>query len=947
MKKLYLIILFVILVIISINIIVFYKFKRDIIDYQKSVITEQVILCGSQVERTITSYENDLTRILFSNMHQIPEIFYNGKVFKTVSTNLQSLYSKNRELISNISVYDNKNSYLGIYMKDNDELVIDTFPRQLNNDLQSKDIIIKQKGYYLSYFPFFKNNVLTGNVVVEINLEKYLNSIFSLFKLKGLQWQWLASSNNQVMMCNFPDSITIQDTEKISKSINSEENFVLEHYYTDMSGRKRLILSAVYPLNVLNNDLGIVFTIEAGQLNHVFLRNNFILIMCSLLVMILLLVYIIYSSDLERRKYEKKSSDLLSLKMIVEHFPVGIMIIDSLGTIKNINRTGQKMLFLEKDDDITGNVLASQLLISNKFLLKDQITTPFDSSHFIHYEKDGNEIVIYRKDIKAQIAGEELIISALIDVSSLEKSRKQEAAANNAKSDFLTTMSHEIRTPMNGIISMTENLLKGNLNETQKEQVKIIKRSSDLLLNIINDILDFSKIEAGKMMIEEIPFNLTEEISFTIDLFKAQAEEKSLEILANIHANVPDLLIGDPLRLRQVISNLINNAIKFTYEGRIIVGVSVLERDNKFLNLLFSVEDTGIGIPIENQKKIFTGHEQGKNSVSREFEGSGLGMAISKQLVELMNGEIWVESPVSSSKVDKFPGTKFSFTIELHSDERLKKKSDYSNIHQYIQISVLILTRVKDADDTIHRLLDQFGINYVLKTYDDTTIDSIIFHLEQKRDFYQLIFLLDKPECDGFSMAYQLKESKLSEQFPIVMISSNDRSGNYVRSKSLGIDYYLIQPFESNEVYRIIRETFPFLNKQKGISQLVNKIRDNIKILVADDNIINQHITQSIFKHLGFEIDLARNGNEAIEMVGFKAYDIIFMDILMPEMDGITATAEIRRKGFTTPIIAITASDESDRKVEAFAAGMNDFITKPIRLESIKQLLIKLFSERV
>lgn len=947
MKKLYLIIILAIVAVVSINLYFFFKFRKGIIDYQKSVISEQVMLCGSQIEKVISSYENELTRILFKNFQQFPDIFTNDRVFRVISNDLEGLYSKNRDLISNISVYDNKDAYLGIYLKDNDELVIDTFPRQFYNELQSKDIIVNSKGYYISYFPFFSENELTGNVVVEINLEKYLNSIFSLFRLQGLQWQWLAGSNNQVMMCNFPDSIHIKDLEKISAAIVSEEELVLEHYYIDSENSERLIISAVYPLNVLNNDLGIVFTIEAGKLNTVFLRQNLILIMSSLLVMIILIgVLFRYIND-EKHRQVKRAADLLSLKMIVEHFPVGIMIIDSRGTIQNINRTGQKMLFLEKDDDITGSKLASQFLVSNKYLLKDGINAPFDSTHFIHYEKDGNEIVIYRKDIKAQIAGEELTISALIDVSPLEKSRKQEAAANTAKSDFLAKMSHEIRTPMNGIIGMTENLLRGKLSESQKEQVAIIKRSSDLLLNIINDILDFSKIEAGKMMLEEIPFNLTDEISFSISIFKSLAEEKGLELQTNIHPDVPDRLIGDPLRLRQVLSNLINNAIKFTHEGKIVIGVGLMDRYNSSINLLFYVEDTGIGIPRENLKKIFGSYEQGSDSVSRKYGGTGLGMAISKQLVELMNGQIWVESPSTIFKSSKFPGSKFSFTIELHSNEKLVKNFDMSHIQKYHQISALILTKVKDEDDTVHRLLDRFGINYSFRTYEENSIDSAVFHIEQKKDFYHLIILMDKPYHDGFSMARQLKESKLSELFPVIMISSNDIPGNYVKAKSLSIDYYLIQPFESNEIYNIIRENFTGVDDHAGVAPQINKIRSRLQILVAEDNIINQRVTQSIFKHLGFEIDIARNGVEAVKMFTEKAYDIIFMDLLMPDMDGITATKLIREKSMNIPIVAITASDESQKKTEAFAAGVNDYLTKPIKVEAIKEILIKWFSESI
>ncbi len=947
MKNLYLAIVLAVLSVVCLNVVFFMKFKRNIIDYQKALVAEQVGLCGSHIEKTIASYENDLTRIIFANIQKMPDIFTNDRVFKDISLNLQGLYSKNRDLISNISVYDNKDSYLGIYLKDNDELVIDSFPRQSNNELRSKDIIIKQKGYYLSYFPFYKNNELNGNIVVEINLERYLNSIFSLFRLKGLQWQWVVSSDNQVMLCNFPDTVLIKDMETITASIDSEEEMVLEHYYSDSEDSDQLIISAVYPLNVLNNDLGVVFTIEAGKLNTVFFRENFILISLSLLVMIVIVMFLVHKMNNERMKQDKRSSDLLSLKMIVEHFPVGIMIIDPLGTIKNINRTGQKMLFLEKDDDITGSKLASQFMVSNKYLLKDGINAPFDSSHFIHYEKDGNEIVIYRKDIKAQIAGEELTISALIDVSALEKSRKQEAAANSAKSDFLAKMSNEIRTPMNGIIDMTELLSADSLTEKQKEQVQFIRRSSDLLLNIINDVLDFSKIEGGKMMLEEIPFNLAEEIGFCISLFKNSADEKGLEIQTNIDSDIPDRLVGDPLRLRQVISNLISNAIKFTEEGKITIGVVLAERHNLALSLLFSVEDTGIGVSKGDSKKIFGNFAQAKSSESRRDKGTGLGMVISKQLVELMNGQIWVESPVSDSKNTRFPGAKFSFTVEVHSNEPLKKKFDFTYIKQYLQVSALILTQVKDDHDTIHRLLDRFGINYDFRVYDENTIDSAIFHVEQKRNLYQMIIVMDKPGYDGFTMAHHLKESKLYEHFPVIMISSNDQPGNYVRSRSLGIDHYLIQPFESNEVYRIVKEYFPGLKDNGGVAKQVVKIRSRIAILFADDNIINQRLTQSAFKHLGFEIDIAKNGAEAVEMATSKHYDLVFMDIFMPEMDGITAASILREKGLKMPIIAITGADEAEKKEEAKAAGMNDFILKPIRLESIKELLIRWFSEKI
>jgi CheY-like chemotaxis protein len=230
--------------------------------------------------------------------------------------------------------------------------------------------------------------------------------------------------------------------------------------------------------------------------------------------------------------------------------------------------------------------------------------------------------------------------------------------------------------------------------------------------------------------------------------------------------------------------------------------------------------------------------------------------------------------------------------------------------------------------------------------YNDTDIDSVIFHLEQKKELYQMLVIMDKSQNEGFTIARHLKDKRLSEYFLIVMVSSNNQQGNYQKCKALGIDYYLIQPYESIEFYNIIRNTFFNIKQSIDLTNLLNKIRTDLQILVAEDNLINQRITQNIFKHLGYEVDIAKNGIEVVEMVTNNSYDIIFMDLLMPEMNGIEATREIRKKwGDKIPIIAVTAVENEDRKQEALEAGMNGYVMKPVKVESIKQILLKWFSQ--
>ena len=909
------------------------------------ILFTQTQLCGEHIEKTISNYENELNRIIYYNSKNLHMIFSNEKIMSEVITNLKSFYSKHRNLLSNISIYDNSNNYLGLYIKENDEFVVDTFSRQRENVLYEKQLIKKQDDKYLTSFPFFKENELVGNIVAEINFHRYLSSVFNFFYIMDIQWQWLANTNAEILYSNREGFTSVSLIDSITSGIINENEGSLNHYNYESSGRKKL-LSSYYPLFILNRDLCIVFSMDTDENLTKFSNMYLFLVAVNLLLFTLLFFYILVLYIKQIKKGDSLSSNLLTQRMIIEHFPVGIMILDKNGIIRNINLTGQKMLFLDTDQGLIGKSFNDQFLISNKYLLKEGINLPFDSNHFILYERDGNEVVIYRKEITTYIAGDELTISALIDVSPFEKSRKQEVAANMSKSDFLAKMSHEIRTPMNGIIGMTESLLRSNIPEEQKEQAIIIKKSSALLMNVINDILDFSKIEAGKMMLEEIPFNLNEEINLIIELFKPLANEKDIALLTAIKPNVPAKLIGDPFRLRQVLSNLLSNAIKFTEKGKVILSIELIENYNSTIVLMFSVEDTGIGIAKENINKIFDRYEQVRQPKSKQYGGSGLGMSIARQLVEMMNGEIWVESPANISEDTEYPGSRISFTIETHSNEKLSKKFDFSSFTRYQQLTALILSKNKSETDQVQTILDSFGINFVHLDYEEMHIDSVLFHLEQKRDLYQIIVISDKDGC-GFHMANLLKDKKYSDQYLIIFATSNDKQGNYLKARNFGIDYYLIQPHESNEVFKILQTNFQNIKEEKSMSTIIDQIRPGLKILIADDNLINQRVTQTIFKHLGYEIDIASNGAEAVKMIEEDVYDIVFMDLLMPVMDGYTAVREIRKTNKTIPVIAMSAAEEQSSQDEAFSSGVNDFLVKPIKVEVIKQMLIKWFLEKI
>jgi len=928
------------------NVFSFININKRFVSFLSSSIEQQVMLCGTYMESQLESFENDLNRLLFE--YEFSYIFSDNGELEKSKQSLQVFYSKYRDLITNIFIFDNNRNYFGLYINDRDQFVVDTFSRQRQQLLSPRDMVEMKDGNYLYHYPYFQEDKVSGNIIVEIDFNKFAKKVFSFYPIgRTISYQWILNEKGEILSRDFPKNMEVESIKVIADSIAMYSFGLLNHAIVDSTQSKSRVYSAYFPLSIFNESLGIVFTVKQANFNRYFVRQNLLVSILAFLIANALIIYLLLVIGKRTRTQEKLMLSEIVFRQIIENFPAGIMILDSDNIIRNINSAAKRMMFMNEEDDLIGKDYSKQFLLSNKYLLSDNIDS-LDSVDYLYYEKEGIETVIFRKEQNTRIGGENLKLIALIDVSPMERSRKREMAANRAKSDFLASMSHEIRTPMNGIIGMVENLLETKLTKTTEEKVQIIKKSSDLMMTIINDILDFSKIEAGKMMLEEIPFQLREEISLVQELFKPLAEEKGLLLESNLVTDVPDKLIGDPFRLRQVISNLVSNAIKFTEKGKIQIGVELLENVKGRLQLLFYIEDTGIGIPEEKIGSIFGSYAQSAGSVSRRFGGTGLGTAISKQLVELMNGEIWVESPSRISTSDIAPGSRFSFTIEVYSNEKIEKIYSTEKIHNLNQLTALFLTKESDPEkNTINKLLHQFGINLATKIYQDSTVDAVVHHLSVKRELYNLLIIADRNNLDGFAIAGRLKEEGLMELFPVIMVCSNDQPGNYKISKKLGIDHYLIDPVESKEVYDIIRETFPGIQDQAGITQLLNTLPNELKILMAEDNLINQKVAQSIFKNIGYEIDLVSNGAEALEKVQENTYDIVFMDLFMPELDGFEATIQIRKKGIKVPIIAMSADSDDERKAEAINAGMDDYLYKPAKVEAVKQLLMKRFSKNV
>jgi len=651
----------------------------------------------------------------------------------------------------------------------------------------------------------------------------------------------------------------------------------------------------------------------------------------------------------DRRQAEKSLQERTTfLDSLIKNAPIGIVAIGNNDAVQMCNPAFER-LFRYRQKDIGGRQLYP-------LLSAPEINAEIDTNRARLVQGQLTRVVSRRKrsdgtlvDVEAyavpliidgKMTGAVLLYQDITERKRAEEAllRAKEAAetANRSKSEFLANMSHEIRTPMNGIIGMTELALDTDLTGEQREYLGMVKSSADSLLTLINEILDFSKIEAGKLEFEQIDFPFQQSLAETVKVLGMRAHQKGLELAWRVGPGVPEYLKGDANRLRQILVNLVGNAVKFTERGEIVVEVEKESEDNSGIVLHFRVRDTGIGIPEEKQSMIFEAFTQADSSASRKYGGTGLGLAITTRLVDLMGGRIWLDS-------ERGKGSTFHFTIRFGFADDVVEELHGADPEALMNLSVLIVDDNRTNRVGMVEMLSRWGMRPEAVDSGEAALQALEKARERSRPFELVITDMQMPEMDGLQMIAKVRQYAAFRDLPVIMLSSSVHPDEVRCARGLAISAYLTKPIQPSELLdamvAAIKPAAAAGVSTRNQETPVAKGGATMNIVLAEDNAVNKKLATALLEKHGHKVYSAENGREALALLERQVADVVLMDLQMPVMDGFEAIHEIRakeqRSGGHLPIVALTAHAMQGDRERCLEAGADDYVSKPIRVAEL------------
>ncbi len=931
MKKISLAAYSAFLLLMLITAILYVSLFRNQIEYSNKILDRQVLIVGSDIDNTSMYILSDLNEIDFSN--DIPQFFTDPVVNERAREKMKLYYSRYEDIIVGLMLNNNLGDVYTLFKDEERNTWLDGSYRAQNvPTIYSKERLEKDRDRYRYYLPVLSHGEVLGNLIITLDFNRYFSRMFAKYNLEQYQWQWVVNDTGTIIFDNHMGEASYSQLKKITDELDKGNSGRLTHNI-DSGGEAREILSSFYPVNILGLDFGLVFSAPTDFFRKYIVRNLLLLsILTILTILFIIFLFRRYTMDQARKMKETGDSEK-ALLSIIEQMPAGIIIYNSAREIIRANRQAALLFSYESEEEMTGKLVPD--LSRNEY--ETGKPDEYSQGKVIRLPGADGDLIVFMNSIPLKYLGDDVTLEVLINVTSLESARRQEADANIAKSELLARMSFEIRTPLNGIIGMTEMLNRADLPEESKEVARLLRRSADLLLTIINDIFDVSKMETGKMILDEIPFRLREEVAYCINLVKRQNPEALVRFVSNVDQAVPENLIGDPYRLRQVIANLLNNSLAGTLTGEIKVECCVRKSSGNQYTLEFTVADTGNTYTKSELKRLFGDYITTLTERSEWAEDLKLGPVLARQLTELMGGELAAVSPAGKDSSGRERGLKVTFTINVHLNERIAKNLDLSRFTDIRDIRTLAITGTQGRDDDFLSIVHRLGLPVSVTSFQKHTVSQIRTSLGNEQSRYSLLILFDEPDTDGFEAAKALMDAGLTGEHIVLMFTSRDPKGHYARCVDLGIDHLLVKPFATEDLLNVLKDHFPALSHNPA--RLSPDKPDQPVILVVDDNHLNRKVVGSLLKVLGVTAEYADSGTQAVAMVREKHYDLILMDLIMPEVDGFEAARIILEFDRKMLIVALSADTMPETKIKVENYGMKELLSKPVTVEDLRRVI--------
>ncbi|MDR1865421.1 MAG: response regulator [Bacteroidales bacterium] len=833
--------------------------------------------------------------------------------------------------VRNVSLYDRQGNVFNISMDDAGNFIKDEYGSRMTV-LRSREEVVTDKEEYACVFPLFWEETLVGNMSVGLNIQSFQEYLYAPCLEKEHCRTTTVLSREQYVTFPVEAELTLSGMEDVIAGMERQERgFVVG----EMKGGKHSVkvLSCYERLPYSGHFFGIVCSNDISRLTRsawcFFLLTGFLL---SGLTLLALAVLRRTFRDLRTANREKEHQITLLLRFY-RNAPVGLILMHG-NTLAMVNEMALSVFseFIRPDD-------AGKPLDRISFppgLLEDAGGEPDTKEWTLFtFEKFGTEMHLLKKRTNLTVDNESYVILIFSDITALEQNRKNAIRSEIAKSELLSRISADFRRPIDRIKDAIALLTQQYPQDTT---ISYIVSSVKSISETIANMQDFGDIEAGNITLDEIPFDIGKATKEVAECYRAETLRKNIGLQVHIPPSTIRNIVGDPERFKQILHQLLSNAVKFTDEGEVRISLeSTLLEDHQAL-VRCSVADTGRGMNKKQLKNLFS-----IDAREKEGESIGLGIIIAKQLVNIMDGNILVSSPSSISVHPDKPGSQFFFTILCHVDRYHNKRLDFSSIDSYDKLGVLIITT--NVHDVRHRInfLQRRSIQPDVFIYGKETNTLLINKLTIDKDRYRLVIIETNNSETGYEIATAIFEKDLTKQFIFVFVDAYEQKGNYLKAKSLQMDYYWGSREDLSGFDNIIKTHFPHLFHPADEAEENKHLRRDLRILVSENNSLSQTVANLVFKNLGYRIDFARNETELNECLAANTYDIVFVDLKFPPSDGFVVAGNLRKSGYTFPIIAMTSTLNKDNIRDISNSGMNDYVQKPLNPDTVRNVLYKWF----